>query len=59
MEITNITLGLDAQRAAIALLIEKGIITKKEIRKKVIEYNSLTEEKLDEILASLAQVKSQ
>lgn len=50
MEITKATLWMDTQKAILDLLIEKGIITKGEIRRKVIEQNSLTEEKLDEIL---------
>jgi len=57
MEITKITLGLDAEKAVVELLLEKGVITKEEIRRKIIEYNSLTEEKLDEILKSLETKK--
>ena len=53
MKITGLTLRLDLQKAVLELLIEKGVITGEEIRKKVIEYNSLTEEELDEILVSL------
>ncbi len=52
MEINKITIWMDIQKAILDLLVEKGVITRDEIRKKVIEANSLTDEKLDEILKS-------
>ncbi len=53
MEINTIKMGGDIQKAVLEILLEKGIITQEEIKKKVMEYNNLTEEQLDKIVTAV------
>jgi len=55
MEISNMVLWLDTVKAMLDLLLEKRVITHEELRKKIIEYHTLTEEQLDEVLEHLKQ----
>ena len=44
------------QKALVALLLEKGIITKEELRAKTIELTGLSEEDFDKATAELGEL---
>ncbi len=58
MKITWLTLRLDIQEAVVELLVEKEIISRKEIREKLCKYNNLSEEELAKVVERVIGKKS-